>query len=158
MRRRLTSISYLSEGNDRKIRENEAAAEDIKTQITSTNDARATIDSTISAIQDELGKSESYRTNINFNILDREEVQQIKELNEKIQETDLDSMSKARKDFNVKYRDKMEEEKNVADAVSSPVDLFARRRDNQLTVGCSGPVLEESWCKCRRIAKGCNKR
>lgn len=28
-------------------------------------------------------------------------------------------MAKARKEFNVKYKDKMEEEKNVADAVSS---------------------------------------
>lgn len=110
---------YVSEGNDRKIRENESSAEEIKAQIASANDARATIDSTIATIQDELGRSESYRSNINFNILDRGEIKQIKDLKDKIAEIDLDSMAKARKEFNVKYKDKMEEEKKVADDVSS---------------------------------------
>jgi DNA repair protein RAD50 len=108
---------YLTEGNDRKIRENEAAAEDIRSQISSANDARATVDATIATIQDELGRSESYRSNINFNILDRGEIKQIKELQDKIAEIDLDSMAKARKEFNIKYKDKMEEEKKVADEV-----------------------------------------
>lgn len=108
---------YLSEGNDRKIRENEAAAEDIRSQISSANDARATVDAVITTIQDELGRSESYRSNINFNILDRGEIKQIKELQDKIAEIDLDSMAKARKEFNIKYKDKMEEEKKVADEV-----------------------------------------
>ena len=108
---------YLSEGNDRKIRENEAAAEDIRSQISSANDARATVDAVIATIQDELGRSESYRSNINFNILDRGEIKQIKELQDKIAEIDLDSMAKARKEFNIKYKDKMEEEKKVADEV-----------------------------------------
>jgi len=108
----------LSEGNDRKIRENETSAEEIKSQIASANDARATVDAQIAIIQDELGRSESYRSNINFNILDRGEIKQIKELQDKIAEIDLDSMAKARKEFNVKYKDKMEEEKAVADEVS----------------------------------------
>ena len=42
---------------------------------------------------------------------------QIKELQDKIGEIDLDSMAKARKEFNIKYKDKMEEEKAVADKV-----------------------------------------
>lgn len=50
--------------------------------------------------------------------MDRSEVKQIKSLQDKIAEIDLDSMAKARKEFNLKYKDKMEEEKNVADAVS----------------------------------------
>lgn len=112
----------MSEGNDRKIRENESSAEEIKAQIASANDARATIDSTIATIQDELGRSESYRSNINFNILDRGEIKQIKELQDKIADIDLDSMAKARKEFNVKYKDKMEEEKSVADSVSPLLD------------------------------------
>jgi DNA repair protein RAD50 len=109
---------YLSEGNDRKIRENESSAEEIKSQISSANDARATVEAQIAIIQDELGRSESYRSNINFNILDRGEIKQIKELQDKIAEIDLDSMAKARKEFNIKYKDKMEEEKAVADEVS----------------------------------------
>ena len=108
----------MSEGNDRKIRENETSAEEIKSQIASANDARTTVDAQIAIIQDELGRSESYRSNINFNILDRGEIKQIKELQDKIAEIDLDSMAKARKEFNVKYKDKMEEEKAVADEVS----------------------------------------
>ena len=108
----------MSEGNDRKIRENDTSAEEIKSQIASANDARATVDAQIAIIQDELGRSESYRSNINFNILDRGEIKQIKELQDKIAEIDLDSMAKARKEFNVKYKDKMEEEKAVADEVS----------------------------------------
>jgi len=108
----------LSEGNDRKIRENETSAEEIKSQIASANDARTTVDAQIAIIQDELGRSESYRSNINFNILDTGEIKQIKELHDKIAEIDLDSMAKARKEFNVKYKDKMEEEKAVADEVS----------------------------------------
>jgi hypothetical protein len=108
----------LSEGNDRKIRENESSAEEIKSQISSANDARATVEAQIAIIQDELGRSESYRSNINFNILDRGEIKQIKELQDKIAEIDLDSMAKARKEFNIKYKDKMEEEKAVADEVS----------------------------------------
>jgi UDP-N-acetyl-D-mannosaminuronate dehydrogenase len=118
---------YVSEGNDRKIRENESAAEDIRGQIASTNDAKSTIDATISSIQDELGKSESYRANINFNIMDRSEIKQIKSLQDKIAEIDLDSMAKARKEFNLKYKDKMEEEKNVADAVRYKFPQFIER-------------------------------
>jgi DNA repair protein RAD50 len=118
---------YVSEGNDRKIRENESSAEETKAQIASANDARATIDSTIATIQDELGRSESYRSNINFNILDRGEIKQIKDLKDKIAEIDLDSMAKARKEFNVKYKDKMEEEKKVADDVSPGSSLCLSR-------------------------------
>jgi len=109
--------SYLAEGNDRKIRENETSAEELKSQIAAATDARSTIEAQISIIQDELGRSESYRSNINFNILDRGEIRQIKELQDKIGEIDLDSMAKARKEFNIKYKDKMEEEKAVADKV-----------------------------------------
>jgi len=108
---------YLAEGNDRKIRENETSAEELKSQIAAATDARSTIEAQISIIQDELGRSESYRSNINFNILDRGEIRQIKELQDKIGEIDLDSMAKARKEFNIKYKDKMEEEKAVADKV-----------------------------------------
>jgi DNA repair protein RAD50 len=111
------TLSYLAEGNDRKIRENETSAEELKSQIAAATDARSTIEAQISIIQDELGRSESYRSNINFNILDRGEIRQIKELQDKIGEIDLDSMAKARKEFNIKYKDKMEEEKAVADKV-----------------------------------------
>ena len=107
----------MAEGNDRKIRENETSAEELKSQISSATDARSTIEAQISIIQDELGRSESHRSNINFNILDRGEIRQIKELQDKIGEIDLDSMAKARKEFNIKYKDKMEEEKAVADKV-----------------------------------------
>ena len=107
----------MAEGNDRKIRENETSAEELKSQIAAATDARSTIEAQISIIQDELGRSESHRSNINFNILDRGEIRQIKELQDKIGEIDLDSMAKARKEFNIKYKDKMEEEKAVADKV-----------------------------------------
>lgn len=113
----MLTYSYLAEGNDRKIRENETSAEELKSQIAAATDARSTIEAQISIIQDELGRSESYRSNINFNILDRGEIRQIKELQDKIGEIDLDSMAKARKEFNIKYKDKMEEEKAVADKV-----------------------------------------
>jgi DNA repair protein RAD50 len=112
-----TDSRYLAEGNDRKIRENETSAEELRSQIAAATDARSTIEAQISIIQDELGRSESYRSNINFNILDRGEIRQIKELQDKIGEIDLDSMAKARKEFNIKYKDKMEEEKAVADKV-----------------------------------------
>jgi hypothetical protein len=59
---------YLAEGNDRKIRENETSAEELKSQIAAATDARSTIEAQISIIQDELGRSESYRSNINFKI------------------------------------------------------------------------------------------
>jgi hypothetical protein len=137
----LTS-SYLKEGNDRKIRENEASAEDLKSQISSANDARATVDATIATIQDELGRSESYRSNINFNILDRGEVKQIKELKDKIAEIDLDSMAKARKEFNIKYKDKMEEEKNVADSVCQLLVEWTFQK-----LMSSGRELGENWSK-----------
>lgn len=120
---------YLTEGNDRKIRDNESSAEELKSQITAANDARSTIEAQISIIQDELGRSESYRSNINFNILDRGEIKQIKELQDKIGEIDLDSMAKARKEFNIKYKDKMEEEKAVADKVSVVVNGSEDSRD-----------------------------
>jgi DNA repair protein RAD50 len=112
------SARYIAEGNDRKIRETESSIEDIKQQILAGNDARTTIEATISNLQEELGKSESLKTNISANIRYRDQMKEIQKVQDELATIDLDAMAKARKEFNVKYKEKMEEENNVNNAVS----------------------------------------
>ena len=73
----LYPYSYMTEGNDRKIRENEAQIEDIKREITLSNDARAKIDGLIASLQDELSRANSLRTNISANVRYRNEQKDI---------------------------------------------------------------------------------
>lgn len=116
--------SYIAEGNDRKIRENEGMMEDIKHQIAAGHDARATIDATISNLQEELGRAESLKSNISANIRYRDEQKEIQRVRDELATIDLDTMAKARKEFNLKYKEKMEEENRVNNSViGCPVSL-----------------------------------
>ncbi|ORY30598.1 hypothetical protein BCR39DRAFT_529095 [Naematelia encephala] len=105
--------SYVTEGNDRKILENEAQMDDLKREISAAMDARAAIDTTISSLQDELGRAESLKTNISANLRYRNEEKEIEKVQVELDGLDVESAARARREFNTRYKAKLEDETNV---------------------------------------------
>ena len=92
--------------------------EDIKREIGLTNEARAKIESAIAALQDELSKSNSLKTNISANIRYRKEQKDIQKVQAELDGIDVEQAAKSRKDFNKRYSQKMQEEQEVQNNVS----------------------------------------
>ncbi|ORX37164.1 hypothetical protein BD324DRAFT_625039 [Kockovaella imperatae] len=105
--------AYLTEGNDRKIRENEAQMEDLKREIGLTTEARAKIDSAIASLQDELSRANSLRTNISANVRYRNEQKDILKVQEELDGMDVEEAAKARKDFNKRFSQMMQREQEI---------------------------------------------
>ena len=110
------NTSYVTEGNDRKIRETETQLEDVKTDIAASTDAIKKIDEAIATLQDELSRANSLRTNISANMRYRNELKEIEKVQAELDEIDLVQASRARREFNIKYAGMMEEEKNKQNA------------------------------------------
>jgi DNA repair protein RAD50 len=111
---------YIAEGNDRKIRENESQIEDLKREMTAATEARAAVETNLQATLAELAKSESLRSNIIQNIRYRKGEKEIAKVQEQVDEIDIESAAKARKEFNTRYSKNLQEETHQQNAVSSP--------------------------------------
>lgn len=108
----------MTEGVERKIRENEAQMDDVKREITSGQAARTAIDNSISSLQSELGRASSRQNNISANLRYRSTLADIKKVQEEIDSIDLESAAKSRKEFNKKFQAKTMEENRVQAEVS----------------------------------------
>ena len=91
--------------------------EDIKRDIAAANNSRATIESTIASLQDELSRANSLRTNISANIRYRNEQKEIQKVQEELDEIDIDTAARSRREFTHRYKEKLEEETDVKDKV-----------------------------------------
>lgn len=112
------TVRYIADGNDRKIRENESQLEDLKREMVAATEARAVIEKELQATLTELAKAESLKSNIIQNIRYRKGEKDIAKVQEQIDEIDIESAAKSRKDFNTKYSKTLEEETEKQNAVS----------------------------------------
>lgn len=114
----LTPLSYITEGTNRKIRENETQMEDVKREISASQDTRNSIENTISSLQSELGQASSRQNNISANLRYRSTLADIKKVQDEIDSIDLESAAKSRREFNKKFTAKSNEENRVQAEVS----------------------------------------
>ena len=126
----------MTEGNDRKIRENEAQMEDIKREITLSNEARAKIDGVIASLQDELSRANSLRTNISSNVRYRNEEKDIEKVQVDLDGIDIEHAAKARKEFNTRYSQNLERENDVQSKVSGPLRPVFSQRNPRSSLVC----------------------
>lgn len=110
--------SYVTEGNDRKLRENETHLEDMRREIQATVDSRTAIDKTVTALQEDVSRAHVTRRNIKNNLDYREEQRAIQKVEEQMAEIDLEAAAKDRRDFNLVYKAKLAEETDVQNRVS----------------------------------------
>lgn len=112
--------AYVTEGNDRKLRENESHLEGMRQEIQATKDNRAAIDKTLSALQEDVSRAQVTRTNLKSNLDFRAEERSIQKVQEEMEELDLEGAARDRRSFNHEYKQKMAEETDVQNRVSSP--------------------------------------
>lgn len=105
--------SYIAEGNDRKLRENEAQMDDIRREIEATSQTRAAIERQVSALSDDISRANGTRKNIKSNIDYREETAKIEKVEEELASIDLEAAAQARREFNSKHRAREDEETSV---------------------------------------------
>lgn len=105
--------AYISEGNDRKLRENEAQMEDIRREIDASSQARAGIEKQVNALNDDISRATGTRKNIKSNIDYREETAKIDKVDEELANIDLEAAAQARREFNSKHVARAEEETKV---------------------------------------------
>lgn len=110
--------------------------EDIKREIAMANDARATVESAIASLQDELSRANSLRTNISANVRYRNEEKEIQKVQDELDEIDIDTAARSRRDFTHRYKEKLEEETNVKDEVRS--FLFSKTEVRSIQAVASG--------------------
>ena len=96
------------------------------------NDSRATIESAIASLQDELSRANSLRTNISANLRYRNEEKEIQKVQDELDEIDIDTAARSRREFTHRYKEKLEEETKVKDEVS-----LSRRRDARVPLTSS---------------------
>lgn len=97
--------------------------ENLKQEITASTEARSTIESTIASLQDELSRANSLQTNISANLRYRDEQGEIEKVQEELDGVDVESAAKSRRDFNSRYKEKLEEETRVQNAVRPSRDF-----------------------------------
>lgn len=107
----------MSEGNDRKLRDNDAAIDAIKRDIHASNEARKTIDEAISGLQDELSRSTSLRTNISANVRYRNEKKEIEKVETEMEGIDIEQAARSRREFNKRYTAMMDKETETQNKV-----------------------------------------
>lgn len=105
--------AYLLEGNDRKIRETEAQIEEVKREIAASTEARASIDTVISALQTDIAKSDALKKNISNNLRYRSSEKEIDKVQEEIDGIDIEGAAKSRKEFNTVYKKNLEQETEI---------------------------------------------
>lgn len=115
---------YLTEGNDRKIRENESQIDDLKREMTVATEARSGIEKALQTILNDLAKAESLRSNITQNLRYRKGEKEIAKVQEEIDGIDIESAARSRKDFNTRYSKNLQEETNKQNAVSSHIRII----------------------------------
>lgn len=103
-------LAYISEGNDRKLRENEAQMEDLRREIEATSAARAAIDKQVVTLNDDISRATGTRKNIKSNIDHRRETSQIEAVDEELANIDIEAAAQARREFNSKYAELSQEE------------------------------------------------
>lgn len=106
-------VRYVTEGNDRKLRENEGHLKDMQGEMARTTEARDAIDHTISELRDDINRAEVTRKNIKNNLDYRQETEAISKVEAEIDEIDMESAADQRKHFNEEYKAKLEEETDV---------------------------------------------
>ena len=130
--------SYVTEGNERKMRENEAQMEGIKQEIVASNAARATLEASLAALADELSRQNSVKTNISSNLRYRKAERDIAKVQEELDTIDLEQLAKSRREFNTKYREKLDQESETQNAWQRAsgilVGLTANREKLQKTL------------------------
>lgn len=102
--------AYISEGNDRKLRENEAQIDDLRREIEATSATRAAIDKQVTALNDDISRASGTRKNIKSNIDYRGEMAKIEEVDKELASIDIEGAAQARRDFNKKYAELSQEE------------------------------------------------
>ncbi|EJT49074.1 hypothetical protein A1Q1_01723 [Trichosporon asahii var. asahii CBS 2479] len=102
--------TYISEGNDRKLRENEAQIDDLRREIEATSATRAAIDKQVTALNDDISRASGTRKNIKSNIDYRGEMAKIEEVDKELASIDIEGAAQARRDFNKKYAELSQEE------------------------------------------------
>lgn len=105
--------NYIAEGNDRKLRENEALMDDIRREIEESSRARAGIDKQVSALNDDISRANGTRKNIKSNIDYREETAKIEKVDEELASIDLEAAAQARREFNSKHVKRADDETKV---------------------------------------------
>ncbi|WVQ84355.1 hypothetical protein IAT38_006507 [Cryptococcus sp. DSM 104549] len=111
--------SYITEGNDRKIRESETAMANIKREISAASDARQTLEAVIANLSSELSKAESVKGNIHANIKYRDDGEKIEQVDEELSTLDLVSARESRRRFNAEYAGMQDEEKEASSKAAS---------------------------------------
>ncbi|BEJ06595.1 hypothetical protein CcaverHIS641_0311170 [Cutaneotrichosporon cavernicola] len=105
--------AYVTEGNDRKLRENESHLESMRQEIQATNDRRVAIDKTVSGLQEDVSRAHVTRRNLKSNLDFRAEERSIEKVQEEMDELDLEGAARDRRSFNQEYKQKLEEETDV---------------------------------------------
>lgn len=113
--------AYVTEGNDRKMRENEAYLEDLRGEIVRTQEAQQAIERTISSLRDDISRAEVTRKNIKNNLDYREETENIAKVKEEIDSIDVIQAGRDHKNFNDEYKVKLEEETEATNKVGRVV-------------------------------------
>jgi DNA repair protein RAD50 len=116
--------SYLTEGNDRKIRENESQMDDVQREIGVATDATRTIESAIRSLEVESSSASTLKNNIEANLRYRSEQKKVEKVQEELDGIDLAQAARMRREFNIKYKGMLEEEQRVQSAVSQLLPLI----------------------------------
>jgi septal ring factor EnvC (AmiA/AmiB activator) len=119
---------YLAADNDGAIKRNENEMTDLKRSIAACEDARATVEATISNIRTEIAESKSMKVNINQNIAYRNEQKKGEKLLEDIEAIDIEKAARDRSSFESIYKKQMEKETQVHSQVGSGQCYKERRR------------------------------
>ena len=120
--------SYLTEGNDRKLRDNETQMDDIQREIGVATEAIRTIESAIRSLEVESSYASTLKNNIESNLRYRSEQKKVERVQEELDGIDLAQAARMRREFNIKYKGMLEEEQRVQSAVS--LHTFAQRRSS----------------------------
>ncbi|WVO14305.1 hypothetical protein L204_101937 [Cryptococcus depauperatus] len=101
--------TYLTEGNDKRIQENDSYIADLKRQVSQCNNTRAKIDTEIARLSSELSKSESLKTNISSNLRYREDAVKIEKVKKELEILDIKEAAESRVKFNQEYGGMLDE-------------------------------------------------
>lgn len=101
---------YVTEGNDRKMRENEAHLEDVRREMAATKEGRAVIEGKIKSLEKDIASANNTRSNIKLNLDYRTEGSAIDEVKAKLANIDVNAAAANRRDFNTRYKAGMERE------------------------------------------------
>ncbi|RXK35035.1 hypothetical protein M231_07713 [Tremella mesenterica] len=141
-------VTYVAEGNDRRMRENEAQIDEIKRDLISASETRSSLETQISKVQDELSRQGAVKSNINANITYREQAREIDKVQEDLEAIDLEQMAKSRREFNTKYSAKLEEETKVQNSWQRAQGLLVGINQNREKLE---KTLEEDYKNVDRL-------